>query len=101
MVEIPADHPCGAGHFPGNPIIPGALLLAEVLGAIATRLALDGNWQVRGAKFPHPVRPGDKVYIGYRRDDSGEIRFEAAVSNCPVLSGVARNLPTPTTGTPV
>ena len=27
-LQIAADHPTGAGHFPGNPIIPGALLLA-------------------------------------------------------------------------
>jgi len=29
-----ADHPVAAGHFPGNPIIPGAMLLDEVLQAI-------------------------------------------------------------------
>jgi 3-hydroxymyristoyl/3-hydroxydecanoyl-(acyl carrier protein) dehydratase len=29
------DHPTAAGHFPGNPILPGALLLDEVVLAIA------------------------------------------------------------------
>ena len=27
---IPATHPCLAGHFPGDPIIPGVLLLDYV-----------------------------------------------------------------------
>ncbi len=99
-LEFSVDHPCGAGHFPGNPIIPGALLLAEVLDAIAAHLTLDDIWNVKSAKFPQPVRPGDKVLVSYRRDDSGEIRFDASVSNHRVLSGVAHNLPTPTTGTP-
>ncbi len=100
VLEFPVDHPCGAGHFPGNPIIPGALLLAEVLDAIARHLALDGGWQVKSAKFPQPVRPGDKVIVSYRQNDAGEIRFEASVSGHRVLSGVSNSLPTPTAGAP-
>lgn len=93
-VEFPADHPCGAGHFPGNPIIPGALLLAEVLSAIEIHLALDNAaWQVKSAKFPQPVRPGDKVYIDYSVTVSGEIRFDCAVAGSKVLSGVASSSP--------
>ncbi|HET7833288.1 MAG TPA: hypothetical protein VFK88_10040 [Gallionella sp.] len=100
VLEFPVDHPCGAGHFPGNPIIPGALLLAEVLDAIAKHLVLDGRWQVKSAKFPLPVRPGDKVHIAYSQNDAGEIRFEASVSSHRVLSGVAHSLPTSTAGAP-
>ncbi|RZI93844.1 MAG: acyl-CoA synthetase, partial [Variovorax sp.] len=32
--EVPLDHPSFAGHFPGQPLLPGALLLAEVLEAM-------------------------------------------------------------------
>ena len=36
---IRADHPTAPGHFPGNPIIPGALMLDHVgLQESATRL---------------------------------------------------------------
>ncbi len=88
-VEFPVDHPCGAGHFPGNPIIPGALLLAEVLGVIATQLALDGTWQVKNAKFPNPVRPGEQVEIDFSQSEPGTVRFEGAVAGNKVLSGAA------------
>ena len=89
-MKFAADHPCGAGHFPGNPIIPGALLLDEVLALIGAHAGLDeGTWHIRSAKFPQPVRPGDEVHIYYTRTASGEIRFECDVSGSKVLAGIA------------
>lgn len=75
-----ADHPTAAGHFPGNPIIPGALLLDLVLRAAVP----DGTGEVRAAKFLHPVRPGDRIQIRWRRLDSGDTAFE-----CRLADGVA------------
>lgn len=90
MLQFAENHPCGAGHFPGNPIIPGALLLDEVLTRIATDLDIDGRaWQVKSAKFPRSVRPGDIVHINYNRTTDGEIRFECTVSDSKVMSGIA------------
>lgn len=89
-----ANHPCGAGHFPGNPIIPGALLLDEVLARIGANLAINGAaWHVKSAKFPLPVRPGDVVHINYTQAPNGEIRFACTVSGNNVLSGIASNHP--------
>ncbi len=31
LIRFPADHPALAGHFPGNPVIPGVLILEKVL----------------------------------------------------------------------
>ena len=93
-LRFAVDHPCGAGHFPGNPIIPGALLLDEVLAAIARRLGCEEDvWQVKSAKFPQPVRPGDTVHIDYTQTPAGEIRFECSVSCAKVLSGSASHRP--------
>lgn len=89
-LRFAVDHPCGAGHFPGNPIIPGALLLDEALAAIARQLGCEeGVWQVKSAKFPQPVRPGDTVHIDYTQTPGGEIRFDCSVSGAKVLSGSA------------
>ena len=92
VLQFAANHPCGAGHFPGNPIIPGALLLDEVLAVIGRQMGNeDGVWHVKSAKFPQPVRPGDAVHIDYTQTPVGEIRFECSVSGNKVLSGVASN----------
>lgn len=93
IIHIAADHPSGAGHFPGNPIIPGALLLAEVVRCIEQAQGLHGAGRagaanVKSAKFQHPVRPGDRVEIGYSYSAQGVINFECTVAGIRVLSGV-------------
>lgn len=101
MLKFAANHPCGAGHFPGNPIIPGALLLDEVLARIATDLDVDGgSWRIKSAKFPQSARPGDTVHINYTRAANGEICFECTVSDSKVMSGIACNHPADTGGLP-
>ena len=85
---FPHDHPASHGHFPGNPIIPGAVLLSETTQAIAAGLGFaPAPCLVRSAKFLHPVRPGDRVLIRYSRDSGGEIRFHCDVEGRPVLTG--------------
>ena len=88
-VQIAADHPTGAGHFPGNPIIPGALLLAEVLNAIARaeKICLT-TCNVKSAKFQHPARPGDSVDIAYSYSAQRVIDFKCTVAGTAVMSGV-------------
>lgn len=87
-LKIADGHPATEGHFPGNPIIPGALLLAEVLrcieGALGQRFAA---CNVRNAKFHFPVRPGNDVEIEYSCSPHNEIIFQCAVSGKKVLSG--------------
>ncbi len=87
-LRIAADHPTGAGHFPGNPIIPGALLLAEVVHCIAQQEGTNfASCNVKAAKFLHPARPGDVVEIGYARSAQGTIEFQCTVAGAKVLSG--------------
>jgi 3-hydroxyacyl-[acyl-carrier-protein] dehydratase len=88
-LHIAADHPTGAGHFPGNPIIPGALLLAEVLRIVAAAEKMHiTSCNIKSAKFQHPVRPGDSVDIEYAFTTTGALDFKCAVAGIRVLSGV-------------
>jgi 3-hydroxyacyl-[acyl-carrier-protein] dehydratase len=73
-------HPTAAGHFPGNPIIPGAVLLDEVLSTIAAAGGAPAmHCEIKSVKFLLPVRPGDRIVIRWHGTPSGETRFECIV----------------------
>lgn len=89
-----SGHPTAAGHFPGNPIIPGALLLSETLRAIEHSLDLEfSEGQPLSAKFLHPVRPGDTITIELSELTAGIIKFRCAVGATPVLTGTVAREP--------
>ena len=69
-------HPAARGHFPGNPIIPGAVLLAEILDTISASAC-----GIRSAKFLAPVRPGDRLLIRWQKAREDEIKFEASLAD--------------------
>lgn len=83
-----ADHPAAAGHFPGNPVIPGAVLLGEIVDSV-TR-GTDPRpivRAIRSAKFLHPVRPDDLLQIDWSDLPDGMVRFECQVGEYRVLTG--------------
>ena len=90
MIELVfrPDHPASRGHFPGDPIIPGAVLLSETLMAIEAGLGASlVPFQITSAKFLHPTRPGDRVVIEFSRTARGQVRFACAVEGRSVLTG--------------
>ena len=80
-IRFDLDHPTAAGHFPGNPIIPGAVLLDEAIEAIAGTGSAADAIVVRSAKFFQPVRPGEGVRIRWESRADGQIAFECRVQD--------------------
>lgn len=74
------DHPTAAGHFPSDPIIPGALLLDEIVATILESALPDRNIMIRAAKFLRPVRPGDALHLRWQGGPDGAIRFECRLA---------------------
>jgi 3-hydroxymyristoyl/3-hydroxydecanoyl-(acyl carrier protein) dehydratase len=85
--QAPPDHPAYAGHFPGEPIVPGVLLLDAVLQAI-TNGSIARRSEVRALKFLSPVRPGEALRIEHEREAGGAVRFEITAPDRKVATGV-------------
>jgi 3-hydroxyacyl-[acyl-carrier-protein] dehydratase len=87
-LAIGADHPSFAGHFPRFPVLPGAVLLDQALGAIESACGLDlKEWQVAAAKFLSPVRPRDGLLLEHEAAGAGLIHFSIRVGERKVASG--------------
>ena len=96
-IELPTDHPAFAGHFPGRPIVPGVVLLDQVLIAIAGSVSADataGDWEIASAKFLSPLLPGEALQLHAERTENDgfeSFRFTLAASARPVASGVIKH----------
>ena len=89
-LSIAVDHPAFAGHFPGQPLLPGVSLLAEVLEAVLDVPALAALVgpapRIGAAKFLAPVRPGAQLVIQLDDGPRG-LRFEVRESERIAASG--------------
>jgi 3-hydroxymyristoyl/3-hydroxydecanoyl-(acyl carrier protein) dehydratase len=90
-------HRATEGHFTGHPIIPGVVILADVMRAFRTHNAhqnmLSPRYAIRAAKFLRPVLPGQTMTIVLKIGEwnSAENRlavsFECAVAEAIVAKG--------------
>lgn len=86
---IPADHPALAGHFPGRPVVPGALLLDMVIRAAE----VNGEWRVSEVvrmKFHSRLKPETEFSIRLRSIDDGQVEVSCRVGEEPLISGLFR-----------
>ena len=88
LLNIPANHPAFAGHFPSTPIVPGVVLLDEVIHAIVVDKGLAATaWQISSVKFLSPLKPGEAVIIEHEQQINGTIKFEVLKGARQVVTG--------------
>jgi 3-hydroxymyristoyl/3-hydroxydecanoyl-(acyl carrier protein) dehydratase len=88
-LTIEAEHPALAGHFPDAPIVPGVLLLDEMVRAAQSQPGpVPWRWRIGAAKFLKPVHPGELLTIEQEVLPNGSLRFCIARGGEPVAQGV-------------
>ena len=86
---ISTDHPSLPGHFPGAPLVPGVVILDEVLAALL-------EWRkdclltaIRTVKFLVPLKPEQTFTICFSASDEGggEVNFSCRVEDRVIVEG--------------
>lgn len=86
---IAASHPSLPGHFPGNPLVPGVLVLDEVVTGAAR--AFGGEMQVRAipqVKFVTSLRPEQTARVRIEVTSASQLRFTVHHESALIAQGV-------------
>ncbi len=87
--NVTINEPFFQGHFPGNPVMPGVLIveaMAQVAGVLAFKSGVEGSgvlfMSIEKVKFRKPITPGDQIVF--------EVNVSHRRSNVWKFNGIAK-----------
>jgi 3-hydroxyacyl-[acyl-carrier-protein] dehydratase len=86
---IEASHPSLPGHFPGDPIVPGVLILQRVIKA-AERLFAGAVTAVTVAKFHARLKPDEKFRVAFEHSNADAVSFRVVRGEILIASGMLK-----------
>lgn len=80
--SFPQNHPSFSGHFPGNPIVPGVLLLERVMTYAQSQInAPLEHCALLNVKFLASVAPGDNLILAFSESTANSFKFAVYIAN--------------------
>jgi 3-hydroxyacyl-[acyl-carrier-protein] dehydratase len=90
---VSPGHPSLPGHFPGQPMVPGVLLLDETIALILDHLPGTPVAGIVASKFVAVVLPGQVVEVACGAVAGDRLDFFCSVAGAPVARGTLRLVP--------
>ncbi|HKE62004.1 MAG TPA: hypothetical protein VKB33_06010 [Nitrospira sp.] len=91
-LAISKAHPALPGHFPGHPVVPGVLVLDEVIETLKEQhsqkmVVITG---LPSVKLSSPLFPEEQLTISVEQEDLETVAFTCRVGSRLVASGSLR-----------
>lgn len=87
---IKSNHPCLAGHFPNNPIVPGAVIIDEVVQNIQSQKPNIHSLELVNVKFIQPLKSDTKVQIVWKTKDHNLWQFSCITDDLVITRGLIK-----------
>lgn len=84
---VPHAHPALPGHFPGNPVVPGVLLLDQVLSMLEALHGPLPALRLPQVKFLQPLLPGQLARVELSRRGPDSWRFQVFRDDTVLATG--------------
>ena len=86
---IDANHPSLPGHFPGAPLVPGVVILDEVVAALDEWRQHSQLSGISKVKFLAPLKPGQlfTILLSVTSKNTGEVSFCCRAEERVIVEG--------------
>lgn len=84
--KILPNHPSLAGHFPGNPLVPGVVILDRVIQTLYQQQPGCKLVEINSAKFSAPLHPEQPFTISLEHR-GGAVYFDCSNGDMSFASG--------------
>src|SRR4026208_2205487 len=87
--SITPDHPSLPGHFPDAPLVPGVLILDDVLAALHDWQKDGQLTKIRTVKFRQPLKPEQPftICLSTSNDDACRLDFSCRAEGHLIVEG--------------
>jgi len=87
QMSISSHHPALPGHFPGNPVIPGVVVVDHILDAVAAEWPAYRVTGIRKLKYLRTVIPDEDFSVQGTITRQGGLRFECLQAGERIAEG--------------